>query len=390
MRRLIHTLFLLSAAGAMVASEPSKLAATGPEAPPSPKIDQQVLTEAIGRGQLHLINSQNKDGSWGSARGTKGLNIYAPVPGAHQAMRASVTALCVMALIETAPESADKPELVLARKWLFANLPKVKRGSPDTIYNIWAHTFGIQALLRLQKHQKLRWGERRELKKQVALQIERLVTYETVNGGWAYYNFGPRTRKPSSHSNSFMDAAVLVALYEAKKAGRSVPKKVVQRAIKSLQSQRKPDCSYLYSGDFRTAPGAIANRPAGSLGRSQACNFALQLWGDKAITTDIQRTWLKRIIARQGWLDAGRKRPKPHESWFAVAGYYYYFGFYHAARNVEMLPKKERGFYQDHLAKTITDRQEKDGSWWDFPLYSYHKPYGTAFALMTLQRCRKN
>ena len=33
-------------------------------------------------------------------------------------------------------------------------------------------------------------------------------------------------------------------------------------------------------------------------------------------------------------------------------------------------------------------RQEKDGSWWDYPLYDYHQPYGTAFALMTLARCR--
>ena len=33
--------------------------------------------------------------------------------------------------------------------------------------------------------------------------------------------------------------------------------------------------------------------------------------------------------------------------------------------------------------------QEKDGSWWDFPFYDYHQQYGTAMALMTLQRCLK-
>ena len=27
-----------------------------------------------------------------------------------------------------------------------------------------------------------------------------------------------------------------------------------------------------------------------------------------------------------------------------------------------------------------------DGSFWDYPLYSYHKPYGTAYALMALLR----
>jgi hypothetical protein len=33
--------------------------------------------------------------------------------------------------------------------------------------------------------------------------------------------------------------------------------------------------------------------------------------------------------------------------------------------------------------------QEQDGSWWDYPLYNYHQQYGTAFAIMSLQRCRK-
>ena len=41
------------------------------------------------------------------------------------------------------------------------------------------------------------------------------------------------------------------------------------------------------------------------------------------------------------------------------------------------------------VVQTIVPKQEKDGSWWDYPLYDYHQPYGTAFALMTLIRCRE-
>jgi hypothetical protein len=40
------------------------------------------------------------------------------------------------------------------------------------------------------------------------------------------------------------------------------------------------------------------------------------------------------------------------------------------------------------LAGVLLSLQEKDGSWWDFPFYSYHQPYGTAFSLMALARCR--
>ena len=53
------------------------------------------------------------------------------------------------------------------------------------------------------------------------------------------------------------------------------------------------------------------NRPGGSLGRSQACNLALRLYGDERITDDVLKTWLDRLFARNGWLSIGRKRPGP-------------------------------------------------------------------------------
>ena len=71
-----------------------------------------------------------------------------------------------------------------------------------------------------------------------------------------------------------------------------------------------------------------------------------------------------------------------------VAGYFYYFGHYYAARALEQLPPETQQIHAPYLAKLILDRQEKNGAWWDYPLYDYHRAYGTAFALMTLHRCR--
>lgn len=99
--------------------------------------------------------------------------------------------------------------------------------------------------------------------------------------------------------------------------------------------------------------------------------------------------WLNRLFARDGWLDIGRKRPIPLESWFQVAGYFFYFGHYYAALCIEQLKPGERPVFQDHLAVRLLQLQEKDGSWWDYPLYNYHQQYGTAFAVMSLVRCRK-
>ena len=183
-----------------------------------------------------------------------------------------------------------------------------------------------------------------------------------------------------------MDAAVLEAMYEAKQFGVPPPPKLLKHAISALKWQRKPDFSYLYGTYTWEKPMWGINRPGGSLGRSQACNLALRLWGDKTVTDRVLKTWLDRLITRNGWLSLGRKRPIPHESFFMVAGYFYYFGHYYASLCIEQLTPAERPFYQDHLAHIIMDLQEKDGSWWDYPLYNYHQQYGTAFALMTLKR----
>ena len=32
-------------------------------------------------------------------------------------------------------------------------------------------------------------------------------------------------------------------------------------------------------------------------------------------------------------------------------------------------------------------QEKKEGDWWDYPLYDYHRQYGTAMAVMALQRC---
>ena len=56
---------------------------------------------------------------------------------------------------------------------------------------------------------------------------------------------------------------------------------------------------------------------------------------------------------------------------------------------VEQLDRKQAKPYREHLAGLLVPLQEKDGSWWDYPLYDYHQPYGTAFALMSLARCRE-
>ncbi len=351
-------------------------------------VDVKEINAAVAKAREFLFINQNDDGSWGNARLTKDLNIYAPSPGDHLGFRAACTSLCIMGLLATAPDGSDA-EVEKGIDWLFTNLPDVKRGSPTTIYSIWAHCYSIQALTRLVQAEKLSFLQRGKARNLIELQIKRLKQYETIHGGWAYYNFGPITPRPSAMGKTFITAAILIALHEAQALGIDLPQGMIQRAIRSLKRQQKPDYSYLYGEEHRHRPMYKADRPAGSLGRSQVCNHALSLWADNEELLLVHRAWLKRLYLRGGWLDQGRKRPVPHESWFSVAGYYYYFGYYYASQNVLLLPEDEQVKHAARIVPTLLKHQEKDGSWWDFPLYNYHKFYGTGFALMTLATCKQ-
>ena len=359
----------------------------GNRSTPPPPPSENEISKSIDRGCEFLKKVQNKDGSWGSARQTKGLNIFAPVPGSHRAFRLAVTALSISALIENKRDDEKFLKTIRrAQDHLLENLPNLRRASPMAIYNVWAHSYGLQALSRMHKFTK-ESNRRAKIEKVMAQQVQMLQKYESVDGGWGYYDFNLQTKQPSGSSISFVNATGLVALKEAQERGAEIPKRLTDRAIAAIQRQRLPDHSYLYGEYLKYRPRRGINRPAGSLGRSHACNFALQIWGDKTITDDVHKICLDRLIKRNGWLDMGRKRPIPHESWAAVAGYFFYYGHLYASFCIETLNLKDQPAYRRALASILVPLQEKDGSWWDFPFYDYHQQYGTAMALLSLKRC---
>lgn len=375
-----------------LAAEPGpKEPLSGPKPKPITPPTKEEVQQSITRGVNYLLETQNPHGSWGSAHRTKDLNIFAPVPGAHEGFRAAVTAMAISALIESEdPRTEVQDAIKKGEEWLLDNLDEVRRGSSVAIYNVWAHAYGIEALVKMHARHK----DEPELRKRIELlvvdQYDRLTRYESVDGGWGYYDFRGGAKRPTSDSTSFVNAAVLVAFADAKNAGLpSPPEEVVKRALDSTKRQRLPDFSYLYGEYLKEHPVMGINRPGGSLGRSQACNIALRLWGDEKVTDEVLIVWLDRLFARNGWLGMGRKRPVPHESWMQVAGYFYYFGHYYAARCIDELPKPERDRQAGYLAHTLLPLQEKDGSWWDYPLYDYHQTYGTSFAIMSLVRTLK-
>ncbi|MEX2307199.1 MAG: prenyltransferase/squalene oxidase repeat-containing protein [Pirellulales bacterium] len=382
-------------AAASSAVKLSRLAVTGPKPAPITPPEPAAIDAAIERGVKFLLADQRPDGSWGSPEKTKGLNIYAPPPGAHDAFRTAVTALAIMALIEAQPSRAADEQPTVAKAidrgaaWLDERVGRLRRATPDALYNVWGHAYAIQALVKL--HERAAGDSERQAKlKELAQgQAKMLERYSFVGGGWSYYDFVAGTQTPGDSAFSFCTATALIALKQAESIGVEFSERLTKKAIASILRQQKPDFSYAYGEYLRMMPMHLINRPGGSLGRSQACNLALRLHGDERISNEVLKTWLDRLFARNGWLSVGRKRPIPHESFFYVAGYFYYYGHWYAAQCIEQLPESERPYFQDHLAHILLPLQERDGSWWDYPFYNYHQQYGTAMAVMTLVRCQK-
>lgn len=367
---------------------------TGSSLPPLPVLEDPASTAklevSIERGVDYLIASQNPNGSWGSATRTKGLNIYAPIPGAHHAFRSGTSGVALYGLLETEDR---RPETVAciekAEAWFLKELPRLRRADTTTTYNVWGHAYGLRALSSLYLYREGDASKQAALRALAAEQIAMLKRYEDVNGGWGYLDLDSVTRKPSGLPTSFTTATVLIAMHEAREIlGLELPEKEVGRSVRAIQMQRTPDFAYVYSFSHRYRPRYAINRPGGSLARSQVCSAALRYFGDEKVTDTVLKEWLERLVYRQGWLDIARKRPVPHETHFSNSGYFYYYGFFYATDCIDFLPEGDQLKYYQHLAQTMMAKQEKDGSWWDYPLYDYHQPYGTGYALTVMARAR--
>ena len=380
-----------------------------------PPVEIAELDRSLLRGLDFLLTHQRKNGSFGSPLNTKKLNIYAPGTS-HEGFHAGTNALCLSALIEmetwlkTLPENPETEEqkAFLARRqrltesiarceeWTLENLPRLRRSAPTALYNVWGHAYGIQSLCRMAGRTPPGLSEdeiavrREKILEEIRHQVELLRRFECLNGGWCYYNFGFPTQVNSGSPLSFVTATIFIALDEARALGVDIPEHLITRGTASILRQRRPNNAYCY-GEYLVKDAREINLPAGSLSRSLVCTLALSRWGEHDfITQQLFTDSLDRFIARIGWNDIGRKRPVPHEAWFQVAGYFYYYGHYYAAGCMEKLEDPAlRKKYANHLADILLGLQEPDGSWWDFPLYDYHPYYGTGMAVTVLLKCRK-
>ncbi len=368
--------------GALLVALACSVRADVPAVRPSTPATTQSLHDiptAIADGVKFLVETQSPDGSWGTGRVTNGFEVDSMVPGSLDSFRIGASALCVMALREAGEKAAHDRGL----EYLLTT-PQAKRDDGELLYNTWAHIYSVQVFaeeIRAHNMDPRLPGAARQA-------IKALERYATYVGGWNYYDFQHHTQSPSMGPTSFGTAAGLVALYEVKEAGIEIPERLAELSVHRLEDSRLPNGFYMYGSDYKYIPRIPANMVRGSIGRTQPCNYALWLWKSPKVNQPAIRAGLEAFATEHIYLDMGRLRPVPHQSWYQTSGYYYYFDHYYAARLLESLPESDRGEYAKQIVGFVLPHQQRDGSWWDFPMWDFHKPYGTAFAVMTLLRCR--
>jgi hypothetical protein len=368
------------------APKPEAAAAATPAPAPPADVDA-----ALQRGVAHLIATQNKDGSWGTPASNL-WDIYAPAPGSQQTFAVAVTALALSGLLEAADTGVPgtggpevKAAVERARTWLLAK-HAVGRPTTDVLYNTWAHAYSLEAFSRLLARET---DAQRRAENRAAAEVdaERIQRFQFVEGGWGYYNFSEQTKSPGPGSTSFTTATCLVAMAMAKAQGVAVPERIVPKALRDLEACAYPDGSFAYGYYIHLRPRMPVNQMKGSLARTPACLLAFDVWGKKVDAARADRA-LENLEKEGHFLRIARKYPFPHETWYQNSGYFCFYGYYYASALLALASPEVRAKHAPQIAAHMVPLQEKDGSWWDYQLYGYHKAYGTGFVLTTLARCR--
>lgn len=342
---------------------------------------------AVRRGIEFLLQDQNSDGSWGGPReavytftGTVWSN-----PETHHSWKVGTTGLCCLALLETAQTEETRLAADKAVDYLIKH-GAVKRPSDWDTMNSWAYMYGAQALARAYRDPRCAGTPRREQCRDTGEELlRRLAACQAFNGGWGYLEFDvPRTSR-QQWATSFTTAAAIVAMLDAQQAGFEVDQVMVRHAVRAVEHCRLPSGAYTYSVPAIPDPrhSEWIDQIKGSLGRIQVCNLALLLAG-KDVPQQRLKTGLAQLFRHHRFLDIARNKPIPHENFYLNSGYFYLFGHYYAARLIQQLPEEDRDEYWPRLRYEVVKIQQQDGSMWDYDMHAYHKPYGTAFGVLTL------
>src|SRR5262249_50377048 len=122
---------------------------------------------------------------------------------------------------------------------------RVKRPNGLEFYNTWSLGYGLQCFGEwLAKHPH----DPRPADNKAASQemLDRLPSYQVLDGGFSYLDFTLQSIPPSESEMSFTTATVLVGVDRAVKLGLKAPEGLIAKATNRLALDQTPEGSFLY------------------------------------------------------------------------------------------------------------------------------------------------
>jgi hypothetical protein len=369
---------LLSSTVALAAAGDAPVVLVGPASPP----DAAAMDDAVARGLAFLLEAQ--EGPSRAEWPYEGVyRVGGEIPVGYRIGGTGIVGECLVRTPGYAADAARQAAVERACRYVCDGIREpLMDPDYDAGYDVrgWGYCYGARFLLVLRGAKAFPKGMEADAEAALRWYLDAMQRTEIPEvGGWNYARQpGIETPCPAS---PFMTAPCLQVLFEARAQGLAVDDAVVARALAALERCRAGDGNFAYSAQrqtkepSRSMPGAIGRMVCGETvllraGRSDAARV-------RAAVDAFLEHW------RQ--LEVRRKKTGTHVGPYGVAPYYFFFGFWHASDAVESLPEGERGEYRRRLAQLLFAVRDADGTW-DDRVFPRTRNFGTAMALLSLQR----
>ena len=338
------------------------------------------VAAAAQRAQNWLLDNQKPDGSWGSYETVRESEVLTESPNTFAVFSQASGALALIALLPSCDDSKVHAATLKGLRLLMRQELR-PRSSPSVFYDVWAHSYRLECFCRCY-HSPYFPDERPELLKAIRASSSSMLALEGIDGGFAYYDFGNVTKTHSgSYSTSFNTAVALRSLLLARSCGVDIPETRIAAAADCLRRCKMPDGAFTYGPNFEIHPMAGPSQHKGAAGRTSVCWLALADCGDTSAQQGLALA-LQKFRLAYPFLISAQGRPRPHEGYYQNAGYYVFFGHFYALEAAGRIGDRNTS---EWIAQRLVRLQSPDGSFLDFPLYSYGAVYGTAYALRAMR-----
>lgn len=365
------------AASAPAASTPAAPAKPAPAAPSA-----SDMKDAVAQGVAFLLSAQ--EGTDNAEWPYEGVyRVGGKIPFGY---RIGGTGIVGEALVTTpgyAEDAARQAAIARATKFICSGTSEpLMNPVYDGGYDVrgWGYCYGARFLLVLRAQKAVPPGMEAEVDRALAWYLDAMQRTEIPQvGGWNYAR-QPGIETPSNAS-PFMTPPCLQVLFEARAQGLPVDEAVAARALDALQRCRTEDGNYAYSSAKQTKEPARSI--PGAIGR-MVCGESQLMRADRSDDGHVRRA-VDAFIEHWGELEKRRQKTGTHVAPYGVAPYYFFFGFYHAADAIELLPEADRAGYRDRLNALLFSVRDEDGTWND-RVFPRSRAFGTAMTIMALQR----